>query len=408
MNASPSFVIVGASLAGATAAQTLREEGFSGRVELIGDEAEPPYERPPLSKAYLQGNSPREKVFVHPADWYRQNDVNLRLGTTVVAVDRAARRVSLADGDALPYDALLLSTGSAPRRLQVPGIHVTGVHYLRSLADSDRIKQAFLRSPRVVVIGGGWIGLETAAAARTAGLPVTILERGELPLLHVLGREVAQVFADLHRERGVVLRCHAEVAAVESEHGSVTGVRLGDGTLVPADLVLVGVGITPTTRLAADAGLDVGNGISVDAHLRTADPAVFAAGDVADAYTPHLGRHVRVEHWANARRQGDAAARSMLGQDISYDRPPYFFTDQYDLGMEYTGHVDPDRDHRVVFRGDLERREFLAFWLSEGQVLAGMNVNVWDVTEGIEALISSRRHLDPHRLADPNVALGDV
>jgi 3-phenylpropionate/trans-cinnamate dioxygenase ferredoxin reductase component len=347
-------------------------------------------------------------VFVHPADWYRENNVNLRLGTTVVAIDRASKRVSLADGDTLPYDALLLATGSSPRRLQVPGVRVGGVHYLRTLADSDRIKQAFLRSPRVVIIGGGWIGLETAAAARGAGLSVTIFERGELPLLPVLGREVAQVFADLHRERGVELRCQVQVAAIESEHGRVTGVRLGDGTVVAADLVLVGVGITPNTRLAADAGLDVGNGVSVDEHLRTADPAVYAAGDVADAFVPQLGRHVRVEHWANAQRQGAVAAKSMLGQDVTFDRLPYFFTDQYDLGMEYTGYVDPDGDHRVAFRGDVERREFLAFWLGEGRVLAGMSVNVWDVTDGIEALISSGRQVDPQRLADPNIALENV
>jgi 3-phenylpropionate/trans-cinnamate dioxygenase ferredoxin reductase component len=405
MAPSQSFVIVGASLAGATAAQTLREEGFAGRIVLLGDEPHRPYERPPLSKDYLLGSSEREKVFVHPDGWYAEHDVDLRLGTAVTGIDRATRHVTLAGGDRVSYDRLLLTTGSTPRPLELPGAGLDGVHYLRRLEDSDRIKAAFARAPRVVIIGAGWIGLETAAAARAAGLDVTVLEQAELPLLRVLGHDVARVFADLHRDHKVDLRCAVQVAAIIGADGAVTGVRLGDGTRLGADLVLVGVGITPTTGLADDAGLAVGNGVTVNEHLQTSDPAIYAAGDVANAYHPRLGRQLRVEHWANARRQGATAARSMLGQPALYDRLPYFFTDQYDLGMEYTGHVDPDGFDHVVFRGDVPGREFVAFWLADGRVLAGMNVNIWDVTAPIERLIGSRRRVDPSLLADPGVPL---
>ncbi|MGZ4592066.1 MAG: NAD(P)/FAD-dependent oxidoreductase [Actinomycetes bacterium] len=405
MNPSPSFVIVGASLAGATAAQTLREEGFTGRIVLLGDEPHRPYERPPLSKDYLVGTSEREKVFVHPDGWYAEHDIDLRLATTVTGVDRAARHVTVAGGDPVGYDKLLLTTGSAPRRLHLPGADLNGVRYLRGLEDSDHLKAAFAQAPRVVIIGAGWIGLETAAAARAAGLDVTVLEQAELPLLRVLGHDMAQVFADLHRDHKVDLRCAAQVTAITGADGHVTGVRLGDGTQLGADLVLVGVGITTNTRLAEDARLDVGNGITVNEHLQTSDPAIYAAGDVANAYHPRLGRHLRVEHWANARRQGATAAKSMLGQAAVYDRLPYFFSDQYDLGMEYTGYVDPGGFDHVVFRGDVPGREFVAFWLADGRVLAGMNVNIWDVTGTIEGLITSRRQVDPGLLADPGVPL---
>jgi 3-phenylpropionate/trans-cinnamate dioxygenase ferredoxin reductase subunit len=298
---------------------------------------------------------------------------------------------------------LLLTTGSSPRKLALPGADLDNVLYLRRLEDCERIQKAFANSRRVVIIGAGWIGLETAAAARAHGLDVTVLEQAELPLLRVLGRKVAQVFADLHREHKVDLRLGVQVAALTGTEGRVTGVRLGDGTEIDTDLVLVGVGITPNVSLAAEAGLDVDNGIVVDEHLRTSDPLIYAAGDVANARHPVLGRQLRVEHWANARRQGKVAAQSMLGQDVVYDRQPYFFSDQYDLGMEYTGYVDLDGFDQVVFRGDVPAREFIAFWLADGRVLAGMNVNVWDVTSDIEELVTSGRRVDAARLADPSV-----
>ena len=405
MTTRPSFVIVGASLAGATAAQTLREEGFTGRITLIGDEPHRPYERPPLSKGFLLGESPREKVFVHPAAWYAEHDVDLKLGTGVTRIDRDARNVTLADRSQVPYDALLLATGSTPRSLRLPGSDLGGVRYLRRLEDSEQLKVDFAEGPRVVVIGGGWIGLETASAARAAGLEVTILEQAELPLARVLGNDVAQVFADLHRDHDVDLRCGVEVARMIGLNGAVSGVELGDGVRLDADLVLVGVGITPNTSLAEDAGLEVDNGVLVNERLQTADPAVYAAGDVANAYHPWLARRLRVEHWANARRQGAIAARSMLGHDVRYERLPYFFSDQYDLGMEYTGYVEPGGFDQIVFRGDVPGREFLAFWLADGRVLAGMSVNVWDMTTPIEALITSRRRIDAERLRDSDVPL---
>ena len=400
------FVIVGASLAGAKAAQTLRKEGYAGRVTLIGDELHRPYERPPLSKGYLLGSAERESVFVHPATWYAEHDVDLRLGTRATAVDARGHEVHLADGDSLRYAALLLATGSEPVRLTIPGADLDGVRYLRRLEDSEALKAAFAEVGRVVVIGGGWIGLEVAAAARTAGLAVTVLEAAALPLLRVLGPEVARVFADLHREHGVDLRCGVHVERILGAGGRVTGVELGGGEVVGADLVVVGVGIRPNTALAQGAGLAVENGVLVDAHLRTSDPDVYAAGDVANAFHPFLERRLRVEHWANAMRQGPVAARSMLGQDATYARLPYFFTDQYDLGMEYNGYAGAE--DRVVLRGDVAGREFIAFWLADGRVLAGMGVNIWDTTADVTRLITSRREVDLGRLANPDVPLRDV
>lgn len=400
------FLIVGASLAGASAAQTLREEGFDGHLALIGDETELPYERPPLSKDYLMGKSGKEKIYAHPAEWYPENDVELRLGQTVTGIDRATQEVSLAGHGRLAYSKLLLTTGSSPRRLSVPGADAHGVHYLRRVEDSDAIKAAIEQSSRIAVIGGGWIGLEAASAARTAGLEVTVIEVAELPLLRVLGREVAQVFADLHAANGTEMLFGVHVAEITVSNGRADGVRLADGSHIHADAVIVGVGITPNVGLAADAGLDVDNGIVVDAGLQTSDPNIFAAGDVANAFHPHYDKHLRVEHWSNARHQPRAAARSMLGQEVSYDRVPYFFTDQYDLGMEYAGYVEPGGYDRVVFRGDVPGREFIAFWLgSDRRVLAGMNVNIWDVNDAIAALVRSARPVDPDALKDPATPL---
>ncbi|MBD0694504.1 NAD(P)/FAD-dependent oxidoreductase [Streptomyces sp. CBMA123] len=403
------IVIVGASLGGAKAAEALRDAGYRGGIVLIGEEHERPYERPPLSKGYLLGKEAREKIYVHPPQWYAEHDVTLRLGTAVAAVDPAARTVTLTDDGEVAYDKLLLTTGSVPRRLPVPGADQDGVLYLRRVEDSDRIKAALRPGARIAVIGAGWIGLEVAAAARTAGAEVTVLESLELPLLRVLGREVAQVFADLHRDHGVELRFGVQVAELTGDGGTVSGVRLGDGTGLAADAVVVGIGISPATALAEAAGLEVDNGIKTDWHLRTSDPHVYAAGDAANAYHPLFDRHIRVEHWANALNQPQTAARAMLGQpDAVYDRVPYFFSDQYDLGLEYVGYVEPGGYDRVVFRGDPATREFIAFWLSGGRVLAGMNVNVWDVTDPIRELIVSKRVVDADRLADPGVPLGEV
>lgn len=405
MPAGPTFVIVGASLAGAKAAEALREEGFGGQVVLIGEERHYPYERPPLSKDYLQGNAERDAIFVHEDGWYAEHSVDLRLSTAVTAIDRARREVTLASGEGIGYDKLLLATGAMPRPLPVPGASAEGVLYLRSVDDSERIREILPSASRVAIVGAGWIGLEVAAAARIAGAEVMILEAAGLPLLRVLGPEAATVFADLHREHGVDFRFAASVAEILVSDGRASGVRLADGTEVGADAVVIGIGVAPAVQLAEAAGLEVRDGVVTDAALRTSDPDIYAAGDVARAFHPMLGTHIRVEHWANALNQPAAAARAMLGQDVAYDRLPFFFTDQYDLGMEYTGYVEPGGYDRVVFRGDVGKREFIAFWLSQGRLLAGMNVNVWDVSEQIGQLIRAGDPVDPDRLADPAVPL---
>ncbi|MYX34741.1 FAD-dependent oxidoreductase [Streptomyces sp. SID8377] len=402
------FVIVGGGLAAGKAAEALRENGYDGRLVLIGDEPDRPYVRPPLSKGYLLGKETRDSIFVHPDDWYDKHDVDLRLGTPVTGLDAGAKEVELDGGQRMPYTKLLLATGSTPRRLPVPGADLDNVLYLRRVGDSERLKAAFTAGARIVVIGGGWIGLETAAAAKQAGADVTVLEAEELPLLRVLGREAAEVFAALHTDHGVVLRHGAQVERITGSGGRADGVQLADGTRLPADAVVVGVGITPNVQLAEAAGLEVRNGIVTDAHLRTSAPDVFAAGDVANAYHPFLDRHIRVEHWANALNQPATAAQGMLGGDAVHDRLPYFYTDQYDLGMEYTGYVEPGGYDRVVFRGDKAAREFVAFWMAGDRIQAGMNVNVWDVIEPVRDLITSRAAVDDARLADPQVPLDRV
>ncbi|MGZ4522272.1 MAG: NAD(P)/FAD-dependent oxidoreductase [Mycobacteriaceae bacterium] len=399
------FVIVGAGLAGAKAAEALREQGFDGRLVLLGDEPDAPYERPPLSKDYLQGKVARDSLFVHTPDWYTRNDVELRLSTTATGIAPDSKHITLADGELIEYEKLLLTTGSTPRHLPIPGAELDGVHYLRRVGDSERLRELFTTASRLVIIGAGWIGLEVAAAARTAGVDVTILETAALPLLRALGSTIAPVFAALHREHGVDLRLGVGVQEITGDGHRATGVQLADGTRIDADAVLVGVGATPNTGLAEPAGLTVDNGIIVDAALRSSNPDVYAAGDVARAYHPLLQTHIRVEHWANALNQPATAATGMLGREATFDALPYFYTDQYDLGMEYVGYAEPDGYDQVAARGNLDTREFVAFWLNQGQLVAGMNVNIWDVTDPIKALIRSRTQLDTTRLTDPNVPL---
>lgn len=408
MSAASTFVIIGAGMAGALTAQALREEGFDGRLVLVGNEVDRPYERPPLSKGYLMGTTERDAIFVHTEDWYAEHDVELRQGVQATALDSGRHEVMLGPDERVRYDALLLATGAEPRRLRVPGADLAGVRYLRRVSDSEQLKEAFGSASRAVVIGGGWIGLETAAAARAAGVDVTLLERDELPLKGILGTEVAQVFADLHRDNSVDLRVQAEAAEILGDNGIVSGVRLTNGDHIATDLVIVGVGALPNTALAEQAGLTVDNGVVVDEHLRTSDADIVAVGDIANAYHPLLKRHLRVEHWANARRQPAIAAQTMLGRPAVYDRMPYFFSDQYNLGMEYAGFVEPGGYDDVVLRGDVDRLEFLAFWVSDGRVLAGMNVNVWDVNSDIDRLVVSGRQVNRDQLADPDVSLDSL
>ena len=404
------FVIAGAGLAGAKAAETLRAEGFTGRVALIGTETEIPYERPPLSKGLLLGTADRASAYVHEAGWYAEHDVELRTGTTVAAIDREKHRVRLSDGDDLAYDKLLLATGASPRQLAVPGAQLGNVLYLRTLADSDRISATVRDGTRLVVIGSGWIGLEVTAAARSRGAAVTVVTPAALPLEKVLGDRLAGVFAGLHREHGVDFRFGSEVRELRGDT-DVAQVVLADGSTLDADAVLVAIGVTPNTGLADQARLGVDNGVLVDARLCTDDPDIFAAGDLANIDHPLLGARIRVEHWATALHTGPVAARAMLGQDARWDRLPYFFTDQYDLGMEYSGWVPPGGKAEVIIRGDEQGREFIAFWTVDGRVAAGMNVNIWDVNEQIQDLVRAGlggATVDPARLADPAVALPDL
>jgi 3-phenylpropionate/trans-cinnamate dioxygenase ferredoxin reductase subunit len=398
------YVIVGASLAGATAAQTLREQGFAGRIVLVGDETELPYERPPLSKGYLLGKDERAKIYVHDERWYAEQAVELVLGRRVTSVDRRAHAVELDTGDRIGYTKLLLATGASPRRLRLPGADLEGVHYLRRAEDSDRLREVIGAGSRIVIVGAGWIGLEIAAAARESGCDVTVIDPQPAPLHAALGREMGEFFAGLHVRNGVDLRLSHTVTGLEGT-SRVSGVLTETGRF-EAEAVVIGIGAIPNLELAEHADLDCDNGVVVDESLRTRDPDIYAAGDVASAYHPFYRRHLRTEHWANALRGAPVAAKAMLGQQVAYDRLPYFFTDQYDVGMEFVGRIGPDGYDRVVTRGDVDEQAFHAFWLSDGRVVAGMHVNRWD--DGlatVEDLIRSRQFVDPDRLADTSVSL---
>jgi 3-phenylpropionate/trans-cinnamate dioxygenase ferredoxin reductase subunit len=410
------FVIIGASLAGGKAAETLREEGFTGRVVLVGEETVPPYERPPLSKGYLLGGEPREKAFLHEEEWWTEQRIELWLGRRATMLDAAEHTVTLDGVEELRYDRLLLATGSRVRTLRVPGHDLQNVRYLRTIDESDALL-AHLRSGRagrVVVVGAGWIGLETTAAARGYGAAVTVVEMDQLPLRRVLGDEVAALIRDLHQAHGVEFRFGTQVQELRGEAGRLSTVVLADGTELPADLALVGIGILPATELAVAAGLEVDNGVVVDAGLRTSHPDVYACGDVAQMPSTLAGHPVRLEHWANALDSGPAAARSMLGQQVTFDPMPFFFTDQYDLGMELSGWLEPGNYERVVFRGDPalvdgKVPEYMVFWLDgQSRVVTGMNVNIWDVSDQVQQLIRAKRPVDPGKLADPSVPLPDL
>lgn len=399
------FVIVGAGLAGAKASETLREEGFDGRVLLIGAEDERPYERPPLSKEYLRGEAEREKVYVHNEAFYITHDIELRLGRQAVDLDTATAQLTLDDGETVRYDRLLLATGAQPRTLPIPGAELDGVHYLRTVQDSDALRKRLDRGGTVVVIGAGWIGAEFAASARQRGLEVRMLDPLTVPLERVLGTEIGAIYRDIHTDNGVQVLMNTSVEAFEGAK-SVERVRTSDGRLLNCDFVVVGVGARPRTALAEHAGIAVDNGILVDEHLQTSAPGVFAAGDVANAHHPFYGEHLRVEHWANALHQGPLAARTMLGHTDVYDRLPYFFSDQYDIGMEYAGFARTW--DRVVLRGDPAGRQFIAFWIAEDRVVAGMNVNVWDVNQPIQRLIRDRMIVDDRYLADPAIPIDEL
>jgi len=408
MSRSTTFFIVGGGLAGAKAAEALRDNDFDGHVVLFAAEEKLPYERPPLSKDFLAGKKSLDEFTVHPAAWYRDHDIDLRLGTEVRGIDRHKQAVTLPDRESVSYDKLLLATGSRSRRPDLPGAGADGVYYLRSFEDAVAIRSVLADGAAMGIVGAGWIGLEVAANARDRGAAVTVIESAKLPLLNALGPELAEVFAQLHLEHGVDLRLESGVAEILTTDGRATGLKLTDGTEVPVDAALVAVGAAPNVELAEKAGLDMADGgVAVDASLRTSDPHIFAVGDIASAWNPLLDTRIRTEHWANALNQPAVAAAAMMDKEATYDALPYFFTDQYDLGMEYVGHSAGYQ--RVVTRGDVNGREFTAFWLDGGnRVLAGMNVNIWEGLDDIKEVIRSKRQVDADKLADPKEPLAGV
>jgi NADPH-dependent 2,4-dienoyl-CoA reductase/sulfur reductase-like enzyme len=400
-------LIIGAGLAGARTAEALRAAGSTERIVLVGDEVSAPYLRPPLSKDFLAGRQSRDAIDVLPEAWYRDNDVELLAGVRAVDIDTVARTVALEDGREIGYGGLLVATGSSPRRLEVPGADSDGVLMLRRDTDSTELREALASATSLIVVGGGWIGLEVASLARTCGLPVTIVERSFVPLGRMLGDEMAEVMLGMHRDHGVRFCLDATVSAIVTEGGRAAGVRLTDGEELEADLVLVAVGVTPNIALAERA-LEVDDGIVVDQHLRANAPDVYAAGDVASAWNPFLGRRIRVEHWANAEHQPKVVARNMLGATMRYDRLPYFYTDQYDMSMELTGLVEPDAQDLLVVRGDVDSLRFVAFWMRHGRVRAAMSSNVEDVIPAATLLIRTLAHVRAEELADPSVSLDDL
>ncbi|OIV36376.1 FAD-dependent oxidoreductase [Mangrovactinospora gilvigrisea] len=418
------IVIVGAGLAGAKAAEELRDAGYDGRVILVGRELTAPYDRPPLSKDYLTGAQERDEAFVHASGWYAEHDVELHLGQPATAIDREAKEVVLADDTRLPYDRLLLATGSDARTLDVPGADLAGIHVLRTMPDAERLRSTLRTLGRdnghLLVVGAGWLGLEIAAAARGHGAEVTVAETAPTALHAVLGAEIGSVFEDMHRAHGVRFEFGAQIAEFRGHDGMVLAAATRDGEELPAHAVAVAIGAAPCLALPRGAGLelaerDEGGGVLVDEQLRTSDPDVFAAGDIVSAPWAALGgRRLRVEHWACAGDGGPVAARAMLGEKPEgpatwQAKVPYFFTDQYALGMEYAGWAPPGHYDQVVVRGEAgEESEWMAFWLKEGRIAAGMNVNVWDVNEQIQQLIREDRPVDLTALADPAVPLTDL
>lgn len=399
------IAIVGAGLAGATAAQTLREEGYHGRVVLLGAERERPYERVALSKDVLRGERPDASVYVHDARFYDDHAIELRSGAIVESVDVGTAEVVVGDGERVRYDKLLLATGARPRRPSLPGADLDAIHELRTVADCAALRDRLRPGARTAIVGAGWIGAEVAASARASGVDVTVVETTSVPLERALGREVGAIFRDLHAEHGVRMLLGRRLAAFEGD-GAVGAVCTADGARIACDFVVLGAGVTPRTEIAWRAGIDVVNGIVVDEYLQTSAPGVFAAGDVATASHPLFERSIRIEHADTARHQGATAARNMLGAQVVYERLPYFRSEQYGVAIELSGHA-PSWDE-IVIRGDPRARELISFWLRDERVIAAMSMNVWGVTDDVRALIRSCEPVDPRRLADPGVPLSGL
>lgn len=400
-------VIVGGGLAAATAAETLRTEGFDGPVTMLGAEEHLPYLRPPLSKGYLAGTDGEDALVVQPPSWYAEHDVEVRTGVRAVRIDRQQQLVVCSDGRSVPYDRLLIATGASSRRIPLAGADLPGVLLLRTVEESRRLQEALRGDPapaRLVLIGSGWIGMEVAATARARGAEVTVVGIEAVPLSAAIGPELGALFLRRHRQAGVRFELEQTTSRILAADGRAAGVELGSGARIDADVVVIAVGAVPNVELAAEAGLEVANGVVVDDGLRTSDPRIWAAGDVANAFRARLGEPQRFEHWANAIATGRRAARSMLGLPLGAEETPYFYTDQFDLGMEYWGYPSLTADARLVLRGDPDSGSVVAFWIggsgdAEGTVVAAMHVNVWDAQAELEQLVTSRRPVDAAALA---------
>ena len=390
-------MIVGGGVAAAAAVQGLREQGFEGRIVLVGEEPEVPYERPPLSKEYLRGEQARDELPVHPEAWYREHDVELRLGVRVTALDPGGPAVTLEGGERLDAEGVLLVTGGRARRM--PGDPSDRVLYLRQVGDADRIREV-IRSGRLVVVGAGFIGAEVAASARVGGAEVTVLEKGQVPLNRAIGEEMGRIYAGIHHDHGVELRTEDGVASVEETADGVV-VRTEQGAVIEAGAVLVGIGIEPNVELAADAGLEVDNGVAVDERCVTSAPGVFAAGDIANHLHPTFGRRIRVEHFDNALKMGTHVAGSMMGDRTPFTDPHWFWSDQYDVNLQYAGFAYEWDD--VVVRGSMEELDGVAFYLLQGVLLGALGLNRGRDVRRAMKLIGSRP--DPARLADEETDL---
>jgi 3-phenylpropionate/trans-cinnamate dioxygenase ferredoxin reductase subunit len=398
-------VIVGASLAGATAAATLREEGFDGDVILIGSEASFPYERPPLSKTFLRGESTMQEAMVRPEAFYADNRIETRLGSTVVAVDAGGKTLTVAGGDAVSYDSLLIATGSRNRRFPIPGIDLDGVLDLRTLEDAARIRAQMVPGRRVVLAGMGFIGSEVAASLRQRGLEVHVVAGGKAPLDRVLGVDVGHVIEGIHRDHGVEMTFDDQVASFEGD-GRVRTVKTASGRSLDCDFVVLGLGVEPVTGFLDGSGIDVDDGVLVDERCRASADGVFAAGDVANHYHPVFDRRIRTEHWNNARQQGRAAALNMMGRETPYDEIHWFWSDQYEHTIQYAGYHREWDD--LVIRGSLESRNFAAFYLLGGRVLAVVSVDRPADVQDSMALIRAGGRADAATLRDEGVELASL
>lgn len=395
-------VIIGAGIGGGTAVEALRDGGYTSSIALIGADPAAPYYRPDLSKKVMLEDSDPSESALRGEDWYPAHDVTTFFATSVAELDAKNRTLTLDSGDTLTYGQAILATGSVPRALDVPGAELGNIHTLRDAGDAVAIRSQFGQGQKVVIIGGGWIGLEVAAAAKSNGCDVTVVLRSGPPLKSVLGEEIGRYFEDLHRANGIEFLADADTVRFSGAK-AVETVETTAGDL-PADLVVVGIGADPIIDLAKSAGLDTDNGVLVDEHMRSSEPTIFAIGDIANARNTLLDKRLRVEHWDNAVRHAAVAAATITGAEEEYDWQPYFYTDQFDLGMEYVGHGSSDDD--VVIRGDKSTGEFIVFWTRGGKVSAAMNVNIWDYGDELRALVG--KSVSAARLQDETIEITEL